>query len=131
MDNSIITGNEDLVQEAIRDLKRFFNMAVQGNLEDYLGCEIIKTKDGFQIAQKRIVKDSTENFKDFPPGRIFDSPSPDRYIVERIIDQELDEEKEKLFRSGIGSLLHLVKHLRPDLSNCVRESFKIMNIGED
>jgi hypothetical protein len=34
---------------------------------------------------------------------------------------------QRLFRSGVGMLLYLVKHSRPDLSNAVRESSKVMD----
>ena len=32
----------------------------------------------------------------------------------------------KKYRSGVGSLLYLVKHSRPYLANCVRELSKVM-----
>ena len=36
-------------------------------------------------------------------------------------------DKQSKIRSGVGSLLYLVKHYRPDLDNCVRKLSKIMN----
>ena len=36
----------------------------------------------------------------------------------------VSEEKHKLFTSGVGMLLHLVKHSRPDIANGVRELSK-------
>jgi hypothetical protein len=38
----------------------------------------------------------------------------------------LEEGKQALFRSGVGSLLYLVKHSRPDIASCVRELSKVM-----
>jgi len=39
----------------------------------------------------------------------------------------LPDEKQKLFRSGVGMLLYLVKHSRPDLANPTRELSKVMD----
>ena len=39
----------------------------------------------------------------------------------------LSEEKHKLFCSGVGMLLWLVKHSRPDIANCVRKLSKVLD----
>ena len=36
-------------------------------------------------------------------------------------------EDQKIFRSGVGMLLFLVKHSRPDIANGVRELSKLMD----
>ena len=36
-------------------------------------------------------------------------------------------EDQTLYRSGIGMLLYLVKHSRPDIANVVRELSKVMD----
>jgi len=40
---------------------------------------------------------------------------------------ELEDEKQQKYRSGVGSLLYLLKHSRPDLPNAVRELSKVMD----
>ena len=42
-------------------------------------------------------------------------------------EESVTEEEQKEFRSGVGSLLYLLKHSRPDLSNSVRELSKVMD----
>jgi len=37
------------------------------------------------------------------------------------------DEEQKLYRSGVGMLLYLVKHSQPDLSNGTRELSKVMD----
>ena len=39
----------------------------------------------------------------------------------------MTNEKKKYFRSGVGTLLYLVKHSRPDIANATRELSKVMN----
>ena len=38
----------------------------------------------------------------------------------------MDEERHKIYRSGVGMLLYLVKHSRPDIANGVRELSKAL-----
>ena len=36
-------------------------------------------------------------------------------------------EKNARYRTGVGMLLYLVKHSRPDIANCVRELSKVLD----
>jgi hypothetical protein len=40
-------------------------------------------------------------------------------------DPLITAEAQKVFRSGVGMLLYLVKHSRPDIANAVRELSKV------
>ena len=42
-------------------------------------------------------------------------------------DEKLSEKEQTEYRSGVGMLLYLLKHSRPDLSNSVRELTKVMD----
>jgi hypothetical protein len=42
VDDSIIAGDEGMIQETIASLQNAFKVKVQGTLEDYLGCEVIR-----------------------------------------------------------------------------------------
>ena len=39
----------------------------------------------------------------------------------------LDDNDQELYRSGVGMLLYLVKHSRPDMVNATRELSKVMS----
>ena len=54
-----------------------------------------------------------------PPGVTINRPTAERETV--------TPEQQKLYRSGVGILLYLVKHSRPDISNAVRELTKCMD----
>ena len=43
------------------------------------------------------------------------------------IDAKIPYDLQKRYSSSIGSLTHLVKYLRPELSNTVRELYKCMD----
>ena len=42
-------------------------------------------------------------------------------------DELITPSEQTEYRAGVGSLLYLLKHSRPDLSNCVRELTKVMD----
>ena len=42
-------------------------------------------------------------------------------------EMKINAEKQKSFRSGVGMLLYLVKHSRPDIANATRELSKSMD----
>jgi hypothetical protein len=76
---------------------------------------------------KRIAEYLIGRMKELLSGRVFDSPSSERFVVDRIIENKISNNEQKLYKSGVGSLLYLVKHSRPDLSNAVRELSKTMD----
>ena len=42
-------------------------------------------------------------------------------------EELISDEEQSEFRSGVGSLLYLLKHSKPDLSNSVHELTKVMD----
>ena len=93
----------------IEDLKQeHFNLKLEGTLEDYLSCEITFNDDetvGW-IHQPHLITKLG--------------------IVLRNPGSVVDEEKHALHRTGVGMLLCLVKHTRPDIANVVHELSKAL-----
>ena len=42
-------------------------------------------------------------------------------------EELIDEKEQHDYRSGVGMLLYLTKHTRPDIANAVREHSKMMD----
>jgi hypothetical protein len=57
------------------------------------------------------------------------TPGTPGYTIVRpvTIEDKLSNEKQTIFRSGVGTLLQFVKHSRPDIANAVRELSKCMD----
>jgi hypothetical protein len=75
VDDFIIDGEECLIKDTITSLQEVFKVKVQGTLEDYLGCEVVKEEEGFWIGQRRIIEDLIGKFKVFLPGSVYGTPS--------------------------------------------------------
>jgi hypothetical protein len=67
-------------------LKNTFEVKAQGRLEDYLGCEITNTNESFLIGHERIVQDLIVRFGDYLSGRDFSSPSANREVIQRKVE---------------------------------------------
>ena len=101
-------------------------------LEDFLvcmiNCELNKTI--LKASQTRQINKTTQGFnKDVESLMILNTPdTPYKGIV---CNQEICTKKsynsQKIYRSGIGLLLYLVKHSQPELSNVVRKISKCMD----
>ena len=115
MDDGIITGDETLMIRTINDIKSVFNLKVQDGMKDFLGCKIeIKAENGW-IKQTRIVDRLEKDWKHEIKKREFNIPVGEGYKVIRPNEEEklMDEEEQQLFRSGIVTLMYLVKLGQP------------------
>ena len=103
------------------------------SLEDYLGVQIVQSDDGKKawLGQSTIIKSLEKQFGEkvakkkmtITPG------TPGFVIIGGNVDDisKVDEKTQSMYRSGVGTLLYLTKHSRPDITNPVRELSKSMD----
>jgi Reverse transcriptase (RNA-dependent DNA polymerase) len=65
VDDSIIAGDREFIEDTIAKLEEVFKVKVQGDLDDYLGCEITRSDTGFCIGQKCIIGDLVKRLRIF------------------------------------------------------------------
>ena len=61
----------------------------------------------------------------------YKTPGTPNLNMIRDTEATISKEKHKLYRSGVGMLLYLVKHSRPDIANAVRELSKVLDSATD
>jgi hypothetical protein len=76
-----------------------------------------------------MLKKIEKTFKDLLSNKDYETPGTPSFNVIRPKSDEdkVTEEQQKIYRSGVGSLLQLVKYSRPDIANIVRELAKCMD----
>ena len=94
-------------------------------LEDYLGVQIVQSDDGKKawLGQPTIIKSLEKQFGERVAKRKMTiTPGTPGFIGGKVV-----EKTESMYRSGVGTLLYLTKHGRPDITNPVRELSETMD----
>ena len=109
-----------------------FKIKIEDGTNDYLSCEVIfneeKTKGW--LGQPHLVKKLYSTFwEDVKNMQVYKTPgTPGMSIIRAKSDEEkVKSEMQAKYRSGVGMLLYLVKHSRPDIANQVRELSKALD----
>ena len=103
-----------------------------GELEDFVGCTIKRdlTKTTLNISQTDIINKKTQGFnEDVKSLMTFNNPAtPHKDVVcNKYTDTSISYNLQKRYKSGVGLILYLLKHPRPELSNAIRELSKCMD----
>ena len=131
VDDVCCVGDKEAVKIAIKEIEAIYSIKHVGELHEYVGVTIERRKNGSIIMSqpdtiKKIKKKFGNELKDI---RKAPSPAGASDVVMRPISKEeiVDEETQGLYRSGVGMLLWMTKHTRPDIANAVREASKVMD----
>ena len=131
IDNMLIIGKEEAIDDAIKVLQGHFQVKDPTSLEDYLGVQIVQSDDGKKawLGQPTIIKSLEKQFGErVAKKKMTVTPGTPGFIGGKVDDiSKVDEKTQSMYRSGVGTLLYLTKHSRPDITNPVRELSKSMD----
>ena len=131
-DDRLIIGKKEQIQEFATMIQKEFSVKIQHNLADYLGCEFHMNKEKTKgwLGQPSIIKSLEQKLGERAmKARLSLAPGTPRFTARRLDNKEdkVNAEEHEIYRSGVGTLLYLTKHSRPDISNPVRELSKTMD----
>ncbi len=132
VDDCFITGHDKAIQAAMDDIeKQHFKTHRLGCMEEYIGCTVQINSDGScKLTQPDMVTKLERKFGHTLTQKEVQTPmAPQKMVIRPAEDDptQLDPQTQTLYRSGVGMLLYLVKHSRPNLSNATRELAKVMD----
>ena len=132
VDDMLIIGKKEQIQEFATMIQKEFSVKIQHNLADYLGCEFLMNKEKTRgwLGQPSIIKSLEQKFGERAmKERLSMTPGTPRFTARRLENEEdkVNAKDHETYRSGVGTLLYLTKHSRPDTSNPVRELSKTMD----
>ena len=132
VDNMLVIGTKEQIQEFATMIQKEFSVKIQQNLADYLGCEFHMNKERTQgwLGQPSIINSLEQKFGETTMKiRLSMTPGTPRFTARRLENEEdkVNAQDHETYRSGVGTLLYLTKHSRPDISNPVRELSKTMD----
>ena len=107
-------------------------ITTEESLGDYLSCEVKFNKDLSKawLGQPHMIKKIEQTFGDeVSKLGTYKTPGTPGFSIIRPKGDDItvSAEMQSRYRSGVGMLLFLVKHSRPDISNAVRELTKCMD----
>ena len=131
IDDMLIIGKEEAIDDAIKVLQGHFQVKDPTSLEDYLRVQIVQSDDGKKawLRQPTIIKSLEKQFGErVAKKKMTVTPGTPGFIGGKVDDiSKVDEKTQSMYRSGVGTLLYLTKHSRPDITNPVRELSKSMD----
>ena len=132
VDGILIIGKKEQIQDFASKIQKEFSVKIQHNLTDYLGCEFHMNKERTRgwLGQPSIIKSLEQKFGESAmKERLSLTPGTPRFIARQLENPEdkVNPEDHETYRSGVGTLLYLTKHSRPDICNPVRELSKTMD----
>ena len=124
----LIIGKEEAIDAAIKVLQGHFQVKGPTSLEHYFGAQIVQSDDGKNawLGQPTIIKSLEKQFGEkVAKKKMSITLGTTGFIGGKVDDISMvDEKTQFMYRSGVGTLLYLTKHSRPDITNPVRELSK-------
>ena len=132
VDDMLIIGKREQIQEFANKIQKEFSVKIQQNLADYLSCEFHMNNEKTKgwLGQPSIIKSLEHKFGERGiKERLSLTPGTPRFTARRLENHEdkVNTEDYEIYRSGVGTLPYLTKHSRPDICNPVRELSKTMD----
>ena len=132
VDDMLIIGKKEQIEDFASKIQKEFSVKIQHNLADYLGCEFHMNKERTRgwLGQPSIIKSLEHKFGEKAmKERLYLTPGTPRFTARRLENPEdkVNPADHETYRSGVGTLLYLTKHSRPDICNPVRELSKTMD----
>jgi len=135
VDDFLCVGDERALKKLEEELKgpsSGLTIKVTESLTDYLSCDIKIGDDKMTgyLTQPHLIKNLRKTFGEMVENKQkYCTPGTPGQGVLRPEGEEMKiaSEKQKMFRSGAGMLLYLVKHSRSDIANATRELSKSMD----
>ena len=132
VDDCLCCGDIEKINAVIEEMKQSgFKLKIEKELTDYLSCKLHFSEDKKKgwIGQPHLIQKMQNTFgKKISKLKSYKTPAkPGIGIVKADPeDQEMSEQDRTYYHSGVGMLLFLVKHSRPDIANATRELSKLM-----
>ena len=132
VDDNLVIGKRKEIDKFLEEFKKSeFKFTLEEDLNDYLSCDIQMDPDTMTgwIGQPHMVKKIEKTFgEEVANIQKYTTPgTPGFKLVKASEESEMiGDDLQSRFRTGVGQLMFLIKHSRPDLMSAVRELSKVL-----
>ena len=123
VDDCLVAGKEQGVLKAKASMMKLFDCDDVGPLKEYVGCKIDYDQEAgtMKLTQPVMIQSFKDEFE-LPEGNASNTPAIPGYVMsEDEIKNQVNDETQSTYRSGVGKLLHMMRWTRPEIMNAVRE----------
>ena len=132
VDDNLVIGKRPTIDKFLEEFKKSeFTFTLEEGLSDYLSCDIQidrSAKVGW-IGQPHMVKKIEKTFgEEVAKLQSYTTPGTPGFKALKTEDESewISDELQSRYRTGVGQLMYLIKHSRPDLMSAVRELTKVL-----
>jgi len=131
IDDNLIVGSKAAVLEARKDMMDRFECEDCGEIEEYVGCKIVKDGRELKFTQPVLLQSYSDEFE--LPNRNVTTPATPGTVLQKVeAGKELSGQMQTKYRSGVGKLMHMMQYSRPEIYNSVRDLARHMTVaGEE
>jgi hypothetical protein len=132
VDDCVCIGPKKEVLEEVAKMKSLFDCTDIGAFKEYVGCKISRSEDNktLKFTQPVLLQSYKDEFE--LPSTTFKIPAePKQVLVKCEEGAELDPVNQKVFRSGVGKLMHMMRWSRPEIWNATREVSRRMTMANE
>lgn len=131
VDNYLVVGDKDIIEKFMKDIVVQFQVTSTNTIKEFIGCGIKKSTDEILLHQEDLILKMKKKFWNyFKDMKVYKTPmSPGGRVIQDKIEEnvKLGRDKQTKYRLGVGLLLYLLKHSRPDILNSVHELTKVID----
>ena len=132
VDDNLVIGQRPVIDDFLNDFKKSeFKYTLEEGLSDYLSCDIQMDTEAMigWIGQPHMVKKIEKTFgEEVSKIQKYSTPGTPGFKLTKASNESemISDELQSRFRTGVGQLMFLIKHSRPDIMSAVRELTKVL-----
>jgi hypothetical protein len=120
IDNDLIIGPKKAVEKIKKDLMERFDCKDCGDLEEYMGCKIERTKNSLKFTQPVLIQSCNDKFE--LPKKSHKTPAmAGSVLVAGKKEEALSPAIQKKYCSGMGKSMHAMQYSKPKTYNAVQD----------
>jgi hypothetical protein len=120
IDDNLIIGSKKAIEKAKNNIMERFDYKDCGDIEEYVGCKIVRTKNLLKFTQPVLMQSYNGKFK--LPKKSYRRPALAGLVLAAGKKEEaLSPAMQKKYCSGTGKTMHAMKYSKLEMYNAVQD----------
>jgi hypothetical protein len=120
IDDNLIIGTKKAVEKTKKDIMERFDCEDCGDIEEYVGCKIARTKNLLKFIQPVLMQSYNDKFK-LPKKSYWTPALAGLVLVAGKKEEALNPAMQKKSHSGMGKAMHAMQQSKPETYNAVQD----------